>query len=492
MFNLSRLLRAIERRARRLRGLRRAGIAFSVVGVAPVGIAVCCRLNLLSLSWPVLGGVLALPFLVALFAYFLVRRPKVSLPRLLLRIDQALGTSERLSSLYELRQRGGGGVFRRRIEKHLQDRRLPWKKGLPVGLTCLIPFATGALILVGAYLVIAFAPSPSADLAESLRAEPPVAAEKRTAALTPEQAVPAPPEEAGPPLESTPPEAGTSPPDNFEDVLSEIWDTPATGGALVQGGEDLSGLIEEQRTLSQAIEELLSRLQEQQTQEEVGLTEQQRRALSELVSGVTSPQLRQALESLLEETDPEALRDQVEQALGLIRMSARSDGDQSAEQQERIRPTPEDVKESEAAFGWTPTEVPEEGTNADGGKKPQRSATGDDTGDTSSGQDQPWGREEDLDPYGGTKGAEGQGTSQEEQAGFIPTDLAATIGSTGGFQEFLTKGVPMEPGALQAGEVERYVINYETLRAILQGRSIPPEAREVVRQYFETITQGGP
>lgn len=491
MFDLSCLLRAIERRVRRLRGLRRAGIVFSVIGVVPLGIAVGYRLNLLSVSWPVLGGVLALPFLAALLAYFLVRRPKAPLPRLLLRIDQAIGTSERLSSLYELRQRDGGGVFRRRIEEHLRGRPLPWKKGLPVGLTCLVPFATGALILVGAYLAIALAPSFSVDLAESLHVEPPVAAERRTAAFSPEQSVPATPEEAGPPSKSPPQEAGTSPPGKFEDVLSEIWDTPATGGALVEGREDLSGLIEEQHARAQALEELLSRLQERLGQQELGLTEAERRALSELLSGVTSPQLRQALESLLEETDPGALRDQVEQALGLIRMSARSNGDQSAEQQERIRPTPEDVKESESAFGWTPTEVPEEGTPADGGEKPRRSAT-DDTSEASSDQDRPSGREQDLDPYGGTKGAEGQGTSQEEQAGFIPTDLAATIGSTGEFEEFLTKGVPMEPGASQAGDKDHYAINYETLRAILEGRSIPPEAREVVRQYFETITQGGP
>ena len=81
---------------------------------------------------------------------------------------------------------------------------------------------------------------------------------------------------------------------------------------------------------------------------------------------------------------------------------------------------------------------------------------------------------------------------QEQQAGFVPTDLAATIGSTGEFEEFLTKGVPVEPRPTEAGGVDRYTVNHETLRAILDGRPIPPEAREVVRQYFETITQGGP
>ena len=490
MVDLSRLLRAIERRAHRLRGLRRAGIAFSVFVVVPLGIVVCHRLNLLSLGWPVLGGVLALPFLASLFAYFLVRRPKASLPRLLLRIDQALGTSERLSSLYELRQRGGGGVFRRRIEQHLQDQPLPWKKGIPVGHTHLVPFAAGALVLVGAYLVIAFAPSPSTGLAESLSAAPPVATEKRTTALSSEQSVPAPLEQSGPPIESSPQEVGTPPPDNFEDVLSEIWDTPATGGALVQGRENLSGLIEEQQALSQAIEELLSRIQERLRQEEGTLTEAERRALSELVPGVTSPQLRQALENLVEETDPEALQDEVEQALGLTRALARAEESPTPEEIEKIHP-PSEGSEGAQAFAWTPPETPEEMSAPDGEGTGQRS-TDEGTDEASAGQDQPLGRKEDLDPHGGTKGAEGQGTLQEEQAGFVPTDLAATIGSTGEFEEFLTKGVPVEPRPTEAGEKDRYAVNYETLRAILDGRSIPPEAREVVRQYFETITEGGP
>ena len=171
MFNLSRLLRVVETRARRLRGLHLAGGVLAVASAMALAIVAACRLGLLNLGWPALGGVIALPLACALFAFVGVRRPKVSLPRLLLQIDQALATSERLSSLYELRQRGGREVFRRRIEQHFQDGPLPWKKGLPVGLSHVGPLAVGILLLVGAALLVAFAPLPVGSIAEPLFAE---------------------------------------------------------------------------------------------------------------------------------------------------------------------------------------------------------------------------------------------------------------------------------------------------------------------------------
>jgi len=200
--------------------------------------------------------------------------------------------------------------------------------------------------------------------------------------------------------------------------------------------------------------------------------------------------LRQTLENLVEETDPEALQDQVEQALGLSRAIARSQADQSAEQQEKIRPTPEDVRQSETALDWTPPGVPEEETTADGAQTP-RGATGEDRDDGASEQGQPGRGEEDIDSRGGTSGVSGETVPSEQQPGFVPTDLAARVGSTGEFDEFLTKGVPLEPDVAQ-GEEGLYFVNYETLRAILEGRLIPPETRDVVKRYFNAITQGGP
>ena len=490
VFNLSRLLRAVERRARRLRGLRLAGLVFAVLSAMAVAVVAAWRFGLLSLSWPALGGVIALPLACALFAFLGVRRPKASLPRLLLRIDQTLGTSERLSSLLELRQRGGRDVFRRRIERHFQDGPLPWKKGLPVGLSHVGPLVLGILLLVGSLLLVAFAPLPLASIAEPLLTEARTAGEGRAGTVAPESTVPAFPQEAQMSSTTTLEQADTPAPERFEDVLSDIWTAPATGGALLSEGGALGELIEEQQQRAQALEELLSSLKEQLRRgQQAGLTEDERRALGQMLPGITDPQLRQTLENLVEETDPEALQEQVEQALGLSRAIARSQADRSAQQQEKIRPTPEDVKESETALDWSPPEALDEDATSDGAQTP-RGATGEDKDDGASEQGQPGRGEEDIDSRGGTSGVPGEVLPTEQQPSFVPTDLAARVGSAGGFDEFLTKGVPLEPDVAQ-GEEGHYFVNYETLRAILEGRLIPPEAWDVVKRYFNAITQGG-
>jgi hypothetical protein len=491
VFNLSRLLRAVERRDRRLHGLHLAGLVLAVAGAMALAVVAACRVGLLSLSWPALGGVVALPLACALFAFLGVRRPKVSLPRLLLRIDQTLGTSERLSSLLELRQRGGRDVFRRRIEQHFQDGPLLWKKGLPVGFSHVGPLAVGILLVVGSLLLVVFAPFPPAGIAEPLPTEARTAGGDRAATVALEPTGPAFPQEAQISSTTNLEHADTPAPERFEDVLSDIWGAPATGGSVLTDGGALGELIEEQQQRAQALEEILSRIEEQLRQgQQAGLTEDERRALSQMLPSVTDPQLRQTLENLVEETDPEALQEQVEQALGLTRAIARSQTDQSAQQQEKIRPTPEDLKESESAFDWTPPEAPEEETSAEGAQT-ARSATGEDRDDGASEQGQPGHGEEDIDSRGGTSGAPGEMLPSEQRPSFVPTDLAARVGSTGGFDEFLTKGVPLELDVAQ-GEEDLYSVNYETLRAILEGRLILPEARDVVKRYFDTITQGGP
>jgi hypothetical protein len=257
----------------------------------------------------------------------------------------------------------------------------------------------------------------------------------------------------------------------------------------MEEGEDLSGLIQEQQALTQAVEELLSRLQERLRQAGDSLEEEERRTLNELASKVKNPQLRQALQDIAEETDPEALKEGIEQALGLARELARTTENARSQEGEEPQPSAEETGEGQA-FTSLPPGTTDEPFTPDREGTTQRPA-GEETDEKSSDQDKPWGRE-DLDPYGGKKGAEAQDTSQEGQAGFVSTELAARIGSTGEFEEFITKGVPLEPGKSQPESPEHYAVNYEALRAILAGRSIPTEARAIVERYFKIITQGGP
>ena len=58
--------------------------------------------------------------------------------------------------------------------------------------------------------------------------------------------------------------------------------------------------------------------------------------------------------------------------------------------------------------------------------------------------------------------------------------------------EFITEGVPIEwmPGALD--EEPSFQVSYERIVSVLRERGVPEGAIEIVRDYFNAITEGGP
>jgi hypothetical protein len=59
-------------------------------------------------------------------------------------------------------------------------------------------------------------------------------------------------------------------------------------------------------------------------------------------------------------------------------------------------------------------------------------------------------------------------------------------------RRFFTKGIPFEPPAEDRGPAAVLSLDYETLRALLEARTLAPGVQALVRTYFEKITQGGP
>ena len=487
MFRLSPLLRGIEQRARHLHGLSLGAIAFGAGGVIALGAAGFYRFGFLSLNRYALSGALGSVLLCSGLFYLLGRKREVDLPRLLLQIDLALGTGERLCSLYELRRRGGGRAFRHRIEESLGKRPLKWKKGLPVGHSHLIPFVAGILTLLAAFLLVALsAASPLDHITEELPALVRVSPEAR--AVTPPSEALQIHSEGG---ESRPdpfPQPETHPSHGLEDPLSEIWEVPAAGGLLMDERADLTELLEEQHTLSRALSELLSRIEERLQHDGGGLTEEERRALSELLPQVANPQLRQALEALLEEEDSKALEKRVEQAQALAQAQALpEEGPSNGTHEEALPPAPEG--EEDRTFTWKAPEA--SGEAADTKDNRQSSSTAE--SQSSALEEDRLAGGDDEDRLGGVEGEAGELDPTAHAPGFIPTELIGAIGSQGVFQEFLTKGVPLEQTPGPEKEVGHFSVDHETLRALLEGRAIPTEAQEMVRMYFQMITQqGGP
>jgi len=247
---------------------------------------------------------------------------------------------------------------------------------------------------------------------------------------------------------------------------------------------DLTELLEEQHTLSSALSELLSRIEERLQHDGGGLTEEERSALSELLPQVANPQLRQVLEALLEEEDPKALEKRVEQAQALAQAQALPEkGPSNGTYKEAFPPAPEG--EEDRTFTWKAPEA------ADTEGNRQSSSTAE--SQSSAAEEDRLAGGDDEDRFGGVEGEAGELEPTVHAPGFIPTELIGAIGSQGDFQEFLTKGVPLEQNPGPEKEAGHFSVDYETLRALLEGRAIPTEAQEMVRMYFQMITQqGGP
>ena len=496
MIKLSTVLRQIERRARYLQGLYSASFGFALGGIVSLIAAGLCRFELLPLRWPFANGLLvAPPFVFGLLFYYLGHIRSVPLPRLLLKDDHTLQTEEKVSSLYELRQRGTGKVFRDQIERQLENRSFRWQKGLRLNWRRLTPFALGGTFLMGFALLIIF-PTPS---------PPPLEERDVTSILSNQTAYSTPPPspnslqnqpgETSAAVPSSLQEEGGLPIQPLEDPLSEIWNTPSEG-SLVEEDIDLNDLLEEQRRLSEQLSELLSQIQErleQQKREQEGersLTQAERQALTALLQQIAQSEMQETLEALLEETDPEALEDYLEQAQDLVQGWAPTPEGSDNEEPSPTEQEGEGQEEPETETPWEMMDQeegerpPEDQNTAPINRQPRSSE---------SEEEEDWDLGED-DRAGGEASSESEQESipQEGLPGFERQELAGNIGSQGEFQDFITKGVPLEPKPGDQRADAPLFVNYETMRAILEQREIPSEVREAIKKYFQLVTQGEP
>ena len=129
-FDFSRFLLAVERRSRRFRGLSLASRLLFYGSLA-------CIAALLGLQWlaPGIGPrrmllLLGIPIAFAFVAFIIGWWRRPHLPHLLMNLDESLGSSARISSLYEERARGRDSFFRHRLEELVAQIAADWKRGL--------------------------------------------------------------------------------------------------------------------------------------------------------------------------------------------------------------------------------------------------------------------------------------------------------------------------------------------------------------------------
>jgi hypothetical protein len=435
-------------------------------------------------------GALLFVGLAALVGYLVGRARRPSIPRLLLSIDLALATGERLGSLHELRSRGTAVPLQKRIEEILTQAPPAWRRVLRIRQTEVLPWVAGGVALALAiFLAVTISPpvpATAADPGERSRIS------SKGTAVSPSDSGEAAADGAA---------AGRLDPGQSEpalplvDTLAEILLAPPSRGLLsALTDEEVAQGSRSARDPREALSELLSQLMSRaqiDPRQSFALTEREKTALRDLLQDLPSSGLRQSLTSLLSGETGDALKDQIadsKRLLDSLNQSAEGEGnaqvDSAPEDQEA------DVSEDgSGSIGWSPPATSSEGNtgSAEGGE--QQSGT----------KLEGPGTEDELAPplndEGGTAAGRtgpGEGSASPPGVGFVPEDLLGSLGAGGEMRRFFTKGIPFEPPAAERGPAAVLSLDYETLRALLEARTLAPGVQALVRTYFEKITQGGP
>ncbi|MCX6099554.1 MAG: hypothetical protein NTX69_06020, partial [Candidatus Bipolaricaulota bacterium] len=298
MFSLSRLERDIARRSRALRGLRGAGIAFAAAVGVVLAASVAERFGAFAPRLALSLGALLFVGLAALAGYLVGRARRPSIPRLLLSIDLALATGERLSALHELRSRGTALPLQKRIEERLAQAPPAWRRVLRIRRTEVLPWVAGGVALALAiFFAVTIAPPVPATAADP--GERPRTSSKGTA-VSPSGSGEA--ESDGIAARRLDPGQG-EPALPLVDTLAEILPAPRSRGLLgALTDEEVAQGSGPARDLREALSELLSQLMSRaqiDPRQSFALTEQEKTALRDLLQDLPGSGLRQSLSSLL-------------------------------------------------------------------------------------------------------------------------------------------------------------------------------------------------
>ena len=515
-FDFSRFLLAVESRARALRGLSIASHAMTWTSLAALAAMVVVRLLRVPFAhWMLI--LFALPPVVAALVGFAVgrlRHPRI--PQLLLRIDDALGLDAGLSSLYELRQRTTGSIFRQRIEREVRDAVAAWRNALPVRRRILLGGSAGicgiALAVGLAFVPLPPAPASPFDALDRVSEAPidPLPANSSSLA-TPTQDVPPPVtiktgEETA--AGAGAPSLGSPERDQLlDDVMRDLTGLEPNEAVLVPVSpdeiEELAKLQSEaMRAVTQLLEDIQDRLEDSSSTE---LTEEEREALQRQVDrGGLPPEIQEGLNELMNRRQPRSAEEIVEQLIEQLGDEGQSERESSEDSESRrpqstaVAPSAQDIEDLLDELGQASSD------EEDGSEVAPPPASGESSGlsqdadgeASSSGQLDRAGREGEEEPgqSGGTSGSSALSDGERErEPGFIREEERAKIGTIGEFiSEFVTEGVPIELVPGPNGDEASFRVSYEQIASILRERGVPEGAIEIVRNYFNAIAEGGP
>jgi len=507
MFDLSRLIHSALHRARVLRGLWFASSATAATGFVVSGATVALRLLTSPLPVWALSALLGAPLAAGALAFVIGRATHPQILPLLLRIDDVLGLHERVSALYELRQRGGTSALRTRLENGVLRAASAWREALPVARRTLVAASVGSgCLLVAAAAAFAplprHAPSalPSRTVVTAPAAPPPEHPRMTSANAPPGTSA------ARDPMATERQADATSPdgPNPFDETLRDL--SQATQGDTVVSADGQSGPAEMARERAEALhamteflESVLDRLEAATSSGASGLTEDEAQQLrQQLAQGGLPPELRAPFEGLLGGPEGEDLAEAIEQLLaGLSDEAPPDEADGSPPSTTAVAPDPSAINDLldrwSASTGAEPPAGDGSGLHAPASPAPsldQEDRSGAGT-DTASGLHRPSSDEEGGADSLSDLSAGEEGALETTEPEFLREAEVSRLGSEGDFlREFLTKGVPVE--VVDAADADpTFRVDYERMASVMRARGVPEGAIDIVRAYFSAITEGG-
>jgi hypothetical protein len=516
-FDFSRFLRSVETRARLVRGAGTAGVVLALASAGSVAAMVIVRLLRVALPLWALSLFVVPPLVATLLAYVAGRMQRPRIPQLLLRIDDALGLAARLSALYELRQRPSVSIFRERLESEVSDAIGDWQTALPIGRRTVLGGSVG---LCGVALAVGLAfvplPEPPPSPLERLAAASGAADEDRSLG---ESTSPAPIGEVEAPetLVTTPDAAeGASSAaldtperdETLEDVMRDLAAgmTPNEAVLVPLEPEDIEGLAQAQseamRAVVQLLESIQERLENAPPSDPPQLTDEELEDLQrKLDRGGIPPDLQEGLNELMDPSPSRTVEEIVEQLMDQFgdeeSTESETEGSDQLPQTTALPPDRQSIEDALDDFAAPPGEggpgAEDAGPGgADGGEAPDDSNR--DGPESLGGPSDVAGDRgiEDPNQLGGTDGPGGPpGEDHELEAGFIREEESGRIGSEGDFvSEFVTEGVPIEVVPHADDGSPAFRVRYDRIDSILRERGVPEGAIDIVRDYFNAITEG--
>ncbi len=395
---------------------------------------------------------------LASFAAFLSRRRiPFARERLLLEVDLRLQLDARLSSIHEVQTRGGSAAFADRLFRDVERLSPDWSRAIPVQKVLrVLPMAS--LLLVAAAFAIGAVASHFASTSSPRSASAVSSPEEAPGEATPTSATPASTQPEAESDTSASPTVGAA---NAQRSLSEILSQLRPALASAAGAPSDAQTEDAAVVIRRELEQLRTRLE----QDDRPLSPQEIATLHDAT--VASPDLAKAVNDAVTVSDLSALR----QAISRILTSSASTPTVSAGNPP-AQTAPPTSGSQDVAQATGPTTTPPQAT------APNPSLPG-----ASDSEEAPPGTPSTPSP---------DDSNLTPAAQVTPVSAPLTVGDAGAVSSYVTQGVPVEEASSPSGGQAIWVISPNQVSSLLSSRDLPNGDADIIRDYFQRITEENP